>query len=42
MVDDLGTFHHEDDGLDRELDSLVREMAHEEAVRPVSLKDDGI
>ena len=34
MEDDLGTFHHEDDGLDRELHSLVREMEHEEAVRP--------
>jgi hypothetical protein len=26
-------FHHEDDALDRELNSLVREMEHEEAVR---------
>ena len=34
MEDDLSTFHHEDDALDRELNSLVREMEHEEAVRP--------
>ena len=33
MEDDLSTFHHEDDALDRELNSLVREMEHEEAVR---------
>ena len=33
MEDDPGTFHHEDEALDRELDSLVREMEHEEAVR---------
>jgi len=29
----LSNFHHEDDALDRELNSLVREMEHEEAVR---------
>ena len=34
MEDDLSNFHHEDDALDRELNSLVREMEHEEAVRP--------
>jgi len=33
MEDNLRTFHHEDDALDRELNSLVREMEHEEAVR---------
>ena len=33
MEDDLSNFHREDDALDRELISLVREMAHEEAVR---------
>ena len=33
MDDDLSTFHHEDGALDRELNSLVREMEHEEAVR---------
>ena len=33
MEDDLSNFHHEDDALDRELSSLVREMEHEEAVR---------
>jgi len=33
MEDDLSTFHHEDEALDRELNSLVREMAHEEGVR---------
>jgi len=31
--DDLSNFHHEDDELDRGLNSLVREMEHEEAVR---------
>jgi hypothetical protein len=29
----LSNFHHEDDALDRELNSLVREVEHEEAVR---------
>ena len=33
MEDDLSNFHHEDDALDRELNSLVREMEHEQAVR---------
>ena len=33
MEDDLSNFHHEDGALDRELNSLVREMEHEEAVR---------
>jgi hypothetical protein len=33
MEDDLSNFHHEDDALDRELNSLVRETEHEEAVR---------
>jgi hypothetical protein len=33
MEDDLSNFHHEDDALDRGLNSLVREMEHEEAVR---------
>jgi hypothetical protein len=33
MEDDLSNFHHEDDALDRELNSLVREMEHGEAVR---------
>jgi len=33
MEDDLSNFHHEDDALDRELNSLVREMEHEEADR---------
>ena len=28
MEDDLSNFHHEDDALDRELKSLVREMEH--------------
>jgi len=31
MEDNLSTFHREDDALDRELNSLVREMEHEEA-----------
>ena len=30
---DLGNSHHEGDALDRELNSLVRDMEHEEAVR---------
>ena len=38
MEDDLSTFHHEDDALDRELRSLVREMAHEEAARRVVIE----
>lgn len=38
MEDDLSTFHREDDALDRELISLVREMAHEEAVRRVVIE----
>ena len=33
MEDDLSKFHHEDDALDRELNSLVREMEYEEAAR---------
>jgi hypothetical protein len=33
MEDDLSNFHYEDDALDRELNSLVREMEGEEAVR---------
>jgi len=33
MEDDLSTFHREDDALGRELNSLVREVEHEEAVR---------
>jgi hypothetical protein len=33
MEDDLSNTHHEDDALDRELSSLVREVEHEEAVR---------
>jgi len=33
MEDDLSNFHHEDDALDRELNSLVRDMGHEEAGR---------
>ena len=33
MENDFSTFHHEDDALDRELTSLIREMEHEEAVR---------
>ncbi len=33
MEDDLSTLHHEDDALDRELNSLVREVEREEAVR---------
>ena len=33
MEDELSNFHHEADALDRELNSLVREMEHEEAVR---------
>ena len=33
MDDDLSTFHHEDDALDRELNSLVREMEDKEAIR---------
>ena len=32
MEDDLSNFHYEDDALDRELNSLVREMEHEEGV----------
>ena len=38
MEDDLSNLHHEDDALDRELNSLVREMAHEEAVRRVVIE----
>ena len=34
MEDELSSTHHEDDALDRELNCLVREMEHEEAVRP--------
>ena len=33
MEDDLSNCDHEDDALDRELNSLVREMEQEEAVR---------
>jgi len=33
MDEDLANFHHEDDALGRELNSLVREIEHEEAVR---------
>ena len=33
MEDYLSNFPHEDDALDRELNSLVREMEHEEADR---------
>jgi len=33
MEDDLRNTHHEDDGLNRELKSLVREMEDKEAVR---------
>jgi hypothetical protein len=33
MEDDLSSFHYEEDALDRELNSLVRKMEHEEAVR---------
>ena len=33
MEDDLSNVHHEDDALNRELNFLVREMEHEEAVR---------
>jgi hypothetical protein len=32
-MDDLSNFHREDDALDRELKSLVREMEHDEAAR---------
>jgi hypothetical protein len=32
MEDDLSNVHHEDDALNRELNFLVREMEHEEAV----------
>jgi len=34
MENDLSNLHHEDDALNRELNSLVREVEHEEAVRP--------
>ena len=33
MEDDLSNLHHEDDVLNRELNSLVREIEYEEAVR---------
>ena len=33
MEDDLCNFHHEDDALDHELNSLVRKMEQEEVVR---------
>jgi hypothetical protein len=33
MENDRSTCHHEDDTLDRELNSLVREMEREEADR---------
>ena len=33
MEDDLSKFHHENDALDRELNSLVREMEVKEATR---------
>jgi hypothetical protein len=33
MKDDLSNVHNDDDVLDRKLNSLVREMEHEEAVR---------
>ena len=33
MEDDLSKFHHENDALDRELNSLVREMEHEQPDR---------
>jgi hypothetical protein len=33
MEDDLSTFHHEDDTLDRELNALIREMEGKEAFR---------
>jgi len=33
MEDDLSNFHHEDNALDRELNSFVREMEREEADR---------
>jgi hypothetical protein len=38
MEDNLSNFYHEDDALDRELNSLVREMEHEEAVRRVVIE----
>ena len=38
MEDDLSNFHHEDDALDRELNSLVREMEHEEADRRAEIE----
>ena len=33
MEDDLSNFHHEGDALNRELNSLVREMEDKEVVR---------
>ena len=33
MEDNISTFHDEDDALDRELNALVRDVEHEEAVR---------
>ena len=33
MKDNLSNVHNDDDVLDRKLNSLVREMEHEEAVR---------
>jgi hypothetical protein len=38
MEDDLSKFHHEDDALDRELTSLVREVEHEKAVRRAGIE----
>jgi hypothetical protein len=38
MEDDLSNTHREEDALDRELRSLVRQMAHEEAVRRVVIE----
>ena len=38
MEDDLSTFHHEDGALDCQLNSLVREVEHEEAVRRVVIE----
>ena len=37
MEDDLSDFHHEDDALNRELNSLVREIENKEAVRRAAI-----
>ena len=38
MEDELSSTHHEDEALDRELNALIREMEHEEAVRRAAIE----